>query len=102
MPIIGEELSVFIQAMITGVIVCGSYDLLVILRKVIPHHIAVVSIEDILFWIGTGIYIFIQMFNTSYGSVRWYFILGIVVGVFLLIFLRIKCKKLLDKWRKTS
>ena len=102
MPIIGEELSVFIQAMITGVIVCGSYDLLVILGKVIPHHIAVVSIEDILFWIGTGIYIFIQMFNTSYGSVRWYFILGIVVGVFLLIFLRIKCKKLLDKWRKTS
>lgn len=102
MPIIGEELSVFIQAMITGVIVCGSYYLLVILRKVIPHHIAVVSIEDILFWIGTGIYIFIQMFNTSYGSVRWYFILGIVVGVFLLIFLRIKCKKLLDKWRKTS
>ena len=44
MPIIGEELSVFIQAMITGVIVCGSYYLLVILRKVIPHHIAVVSI----------------------------------------------------------
>jgi len=100
-PIIGEELSTFIQAVITGVIVCGSYYLLVILRKVIPHHIIVVSIEDVLFWIGTGIYIFIQMYNTSYGSIRWYFILGIVVGVFALIFSHLKCKKLLDKWEKT-
>lgn len=101
MPVIGEELSVFIQAIITGVIVCGSYNLLVILRKVIPHHIAVISIEDIIYWIGTAIYVFVQMFNTSYGSVRWYFILGIVVGVFTLIFSQIKCKKMLDKWEKT-
>ncbi len=102
MPIIGEELSVFLQAVITGIIVCAGYYLFIIVRRLIPHHIVVISIEDIIFWIWAAIYIFIQMYNTSYGSVRWYFILGIVVGVVLLIFLMRKCKKLLDKRRKTS
>lgn len=102
MPVIGEELAIFIQAVITGIIVCGSYYLLVILRRLIPHHIAVISIEDIIYWIWTAVYIFIQMYTTSYGSVRWYFILGIVVGVFLLVFWGKNCKKLLDKWGKRS
>lgn len=101
MPIIGEELAIFMQAVITGVIVCGSYYLLVILRNLIPHSIVIISIEDIIFWIWTAIYIFIQMYTTSYGSVRWYFILGVVVGVFCFIFLVIKAKKVLDKWGKT-
>ena len=102
MPIIGDELSVFFRAILTGVVVGGVYAFLVLVRKVISHSIVIISIEDIIFWIWAAFYIFIRMYNTSYGSVRWYFILGIVVGVFLLIFLRIKCKKLLDKWRKTS
>lgn len=100
MPIIGDELSVFFHAILTGAVVGGVYAFLVLVRKVISHSIVIISIEDIIFWIWAALYIFIRMYNTSYGSVRWYFILGIVVGVLVELFLFRKCKKCLDKWRK--
>ena len=102
MPIIGEEISVFIGAIVAGMTVCAVYYVFVLFRWWIPHHIAVISIEDIIFWIWTTIYIFLKMNNTTYGSIRWYFILGIGCGVFFVIFVVNKCKKWLDKRKKTS
>lgn len=56
-----------------------------------------IEIEDLIFWIGTAIYLFVQIYHTSNGSIRWYFALGVVSGVlFATIFLR-KMKKMLKK-----
>ena len=43
-----------------------------------------IGIEDILFWIFTAVYTFVQIYQTSSGVIRWYFVLGIVVGAFLI------------------
>ena len=36
--------------------------------------------EDLAYWVGTAIFLFVQIYYTSSGSVRWYFVLGIGLG----------------------
>ena len=57
----------------------------------------VIELEDLLFWIGTAVYVFVQIYHTSSGVVRWHFILGVVLGTLVAtVFLR-KMKKMLKK-----
>ncbi len=90
---IGKEMTVFLQALLAGNVVFWVYQLLRIFRKLIKHTIFFVSVEDFFFWIGIGFYLFVQVFNTSDGSLRWYFILGVVFGAILPLFLTEKWKK---------
>lgn len=77
---IGAELSVFLQAVLTGNLVYLAYCVLRIIRRIIKHNLFWVSLEDILFWIGTGFFVFIRIFQTSSGSIRWYFVVGLLLG----------------------
>ena len=95
---IKKEMVVFFQALLSGNVVFWTYALLRILRKLIKHNLFFVSLEDFFFWISTAIYLFICLYNTSNGSLRWHFILGVVVGAVLPLFLI----KKLGKWRKKS
>lgn len=97
---IGREVLWFLQAFLTGTIVFWIYQLLQILRKIIKHRQTIVSLEDFFFWIGAGIYIFVQLHNTSNSGLRWHFVLGVVVGGFLPVFAKKKWKKIVDKSKK--
>ena len=77
---IGAEQSVFLQAVLTGNLVYLAYCVLRIIRRIIKHNLFWVSLEDILFWIGTGFFVFIRIFQTSSGSIRWYFVVGLLLG----------------------
>lgn len=78
---IGKEMSVFLQAVFAGNLVCLVYSALRIFRRIIKHNLFWVSLEDLLFWIGTGLYLFIRSFQTSNGNIRWYFVVGVFIGV---------------------
>lgn len=77
---IEKELSVFLQAALAGNFVCLVYDAIRVLRRIIKHNLFWVSLEDIVFWIGTGIYLFVQIYQTSNGTIRWYFVVGVFFG----------------------
>ncbi|MDD2978594.1 MAG: spore cortex biosynthesis protein YabQ [Hespellia sp.] len=78
---IGKELAVFVCAVLSGALVALSYEILCLFRKLVKHHLLSIGMEDFFFGIATGVYLFFQMFRTSYGSIRWYFVLGIVFGM---------------------
>ena len=96
---IKNEMVVFFQALLSGNVVFWTYTLLRILRKLIKHNLFFVSLEDFFFWISTAIYLFICLYNTSNGGLRWYFILGVVVGAILPLFL---IKKIRKRRKKSS
>lgn len=77
---IGIEAGVFLYAGLSGMTVMFAYELLCCLRKLISHDIRVVAVEDLLFWIGTSGYIFSRMYETTFGSIRWFFLLGLACG----------------------
>lgn len=104
---IGVEAGVFLYAGLTGMTVLFSYGILVCLRKLIPHSSAAVGAEDFFFWIGASIYIFRKMYDTTYGNIRWFFVLGVVCGAAAGWLTRravkgicAKVKKGLEKYRK--
>ena len=97
---IGTEAGIFLYAGLSGMTVMFAYELLCCLRKLIPHVPRVVAAEDFLFWIGTSGYIFSRMYETTFGSIRWFFLLGLVCGAGMgYVFLR-SVKKLFSREEK--
>lgn len=97
---IGKEIAIFLYAGLSGIVILLSYQILRILRRLIKHHIIVVNLEDSLFWIGVSIYLFRQMYKTTYGSIRWFFVLGVVCGVITANFVLTLGKKIYTKLHK--
>ncbi|MDU3181469.1 MAG: spore cortex biosynthesis protein YabQ [Lachnospiraceae bacterium] len=94
-------MAIFVHAVIAGMVVYGTYTLLRVIRRIIRHNLISVSIEDFLFWVGTSFYLFIEIYYTSDGSVRWFFILGVVLGMVFLSFLIFLTKKICEKIKKS-
>lgn len=59
------------------------YDILRIIRIVIPHSIAVISIEDVLYWIVAGIFMFMLLYKEDAGSIRWFAVVIAVAGMLI-------------------
>ena len=94
---IGKEFAVFLHAGLTGVLVVSVYLSLRVLRRLIKHTIWVINIEDAIFWITSSIYLFVQIYYTSSGVIRWYFVLGVVFGVLFMRILTAFAKKVHKK-----
>ena len=98
---IRKELVIFLQAILAGNLVCLAYHVIRIFRRLVRHNLFWVSFEDILFWIGTGLYLFISIYQTSNGSIRWYFVVGAILGgIVTYCFVDKIMKKYIDKFGK--
>lgn len=75
----------FVQAVLAGMIVYSSYTCIRKFRRIIKHNLTAIAIEDMAFWLGTAIYLFVQIYYTSDGSIRWFFVLGVVIGAGLAV-----------------
>lgn len=81
---IENEMLIFLCACLTGITVRAGYQTLIFLRKIIVHSNLAMGIEDLLYGVLMSAYIFSQMYATTYGSIRWYFLLGLVLGIILM------------------
>lgn len=80
MPEIEGELIIFLVSVITGIMLRLVYCSIGIFRQLVEHSLIFIGVEDLIFWIGAALYVFVQIYHTSDGSIRWYFILGLVFG----------------------
>ncbi len=78
---ITNQAFIFLSSVAAGLIVGFVFDIFRILRKVIKTSNVITYIEDILFWILVAIIIFILVFVTNNGELRWYEFLGVALGV---------------------
>lgn len=72
-----------LYALLMGIFVTFIYDLLRIFRRVVPHRGFFVSAEDLLFWIYCGGEVFLLMYHESNGTLRWFAVLGALIGMML-------------------
>ena len=84
MPGIREETMIFLMAIMSGLIVRLVYRCISCLRQIIRHNHFVTEMEDMVYWVGSAIYLFVQIYNTSDGVIRWYFVLGVAFGAVLM------------------
>lgn len=79
----GSENIFLLHALLMGIFITFAYDLLRIFRRVIPHAAFFVSLEDIAFWIYCGAEVFLLMYHEGDGSLRWFAVMGALVGMLL-------------------
>lgn len=78
-----EENVFLLYAFASGIFITFIYDILRILRRVVPHKGLLVSLEDLAFWIFCAIHIFRLMHRESNGSLRWFAVMGALAGILL-------------------
>ena len=80
-----------LHALLMGIFITFVYDLLRIFRRVVPHGGFLVSLEDLGFWIYCAAEVFLMMYHESDGNLRWFAVIGALVGMFAY-------KKLVSPW----
>lgn len=78
-----QELNLFLDSFLIGIIIALVYDGLLILRRVIPHKLFWVSMEDFLFWLCCALAVFILLVEKNDGILRWFAVCGALLGVLL-------------------
>lgn len=76
----GKELELFVKSMVCGAILVLIYDGIRILRIIRKKKKGLEAAEDILFWSGTGIFLFSFCLRENEGRIRGYLFLGILLG----------------------
>lgn len=59
------------------------YDCLRIWRRLIPHGIIWLSVEDILFWMASALITFTVCFVEDAGNIRWFAVAGEALGALM-------------------
>ncbi len=77
----------FLIFTINGIIIGILFDTFRILRKSFKTNDIFTYIEDILFWILTGIILLYSIFTFSNGEIRFYMFLGIFLGCIIYMLL---------------
>ncbi|MCM1187095.1 MAG: spore cortex biosynthesis protein YabQ [Lachnoclostridium sp.] len=72
-----------VYALLMGIFITFIYDILRIARRVFPHGGFLVSLEDLGFWVYCATEVFMLMYRFSDGVLRWFAVLGALVGMFL-------------------
>lgn len=78
---IQREIIVFLTAVLSGGIVRLMYRCLSCFREIVHHTHWVIELEDLFYWIGTAVFLFVQIYHISNGEIRWYIILELAAGV---------------------
>lgn len=67
--------------MLRGVLILVLYDGIRIFRRIVPHGVLAVALEDVLYWIGTALLIFQLLYRENDGAVRGYALFAVAVGM---------------------
>lgn len=78
-----KETDILLKAFATGVILVFCYDLLRIIRRLIPHGNLWIALEDILFWAASAVTIFAMLYRENDGYLRGFSIGGVILGMLL-------------------
>ena len=76
-----KEADVLLAAILTGMLLLTAYDLLRIIRRLIPHKMWLVGAQDLIFWAGSAAVLFAMLYRENSGYIRGFVIGGVVVGM---------------------
>lgn len=108
------ELELFGSSLLLGAGLLVIYDAIRILRRIFPHGVIWISLEDFVYWTAASIFFFLRLCKVNNGIVRGYILLAMALGAliyyrllsrFLMGWLTkmiVLVKKQLKKWHKAA
>lgn len=76
-----KEADFFLDSFLAGVWMLVIYDGLRIVRRMIPHGVIAIAVEDFFYWLFSGICIFRMMLIENDGNIRSFSIIAIFTGM---------------------
>lgn len=83
---IAMQLYSLVIFVICGIAIGIFFDIFRILRKSFKTPDIVTYIEDIIFWILSGMFFLFVLFKVSNGQIRSYVVIGLILGILLYMF----------------
>ena len=80
---IDNQLVQFFLYVVSGMAISIFFDIFRVLRKSIKTSNIITYIEDTIFWVIVGLFLIWEIFTISYGELRGYIFIGIVLGITL-------------------
>ena len=78
-----SQFGIFLIFLLAGIAICLLYDMFRAIRKTIKTSDFITYIEDILFWIFTGLIILNSIFTYNNGEIRLFMFIAILVGIII-------------------
>ena len=72
-----------LHSALLGIYLAFVYDSIRIFRRLVPHNVFFISLEDIAYWVYLAAEVFLLMYRESNGMLRWFAVLGATAGIFL-------------------
>ncbi len=97
-----HELRFLLYSFLLGVIITFVYDNIRVFRRVLRHNNFFISIEDLIFWIGVSLSVFLLQHKENNGIFRWFSVVGAFLGMLIYrkIFSRFYIKQMTILLRK--
>ena len=83
MEMIVRQLQYFLAAFLYGVLLLFMYDFLRIARRLIPHSVPVVMLQDLIFWSAAAVFVFRMVFETNSGILRGFAAVSLAFGMYM-------------------
>ncbi len=64
-----------------GIVITFVYDFILIGRRIIPHSLFFLSLEDLFFWVACAFAVFYMLYRENNGVLRWFAVFGAAVGM---------------------
>ena len=81
------ELQFFLTSILWGSLIVFAYDFLRIIRRLIVHNNFFVSLEDLIFWVITSVFIFSMLYKENNGIIRGFSIAAMLIGMLVYYYL---------------
>ncbi|MBD5544187.1 MAG: hypothetical protein HDR01_08110 [Lachnospiraceae bacterium] len=78
-----NESHFLLYSVLSGIIITVVYDVIKIIRNVIPHNGFSEALEDTIFWIFASLFLFSMLYKVNNGTVRWFAIAGTFIGMLI-------------------
>lgn len=78
-----HELRFLLYSFLLGVIITFVYDNIRVFRRVLRHNTFFISVEDLFFWIGVSLSIFLLQHRENDGIFRWFSVVGAFMGMLI-------------------
>ena len=76
-----EELALLCSFFLIGIFLAASYDVLRILRGLIPHGKLLINLEDLIYWMYVAVIVFVELYDKNDGRLRAYVFGSILTGM---------------------
>ena len=80
---IAGQAKLFLYGMVAGMVMLLVYDMLRIWRRVIAHGTVWIALEDIIYWCGSAVGLFLLFYQQNDGKIRFFLLLSAFVGMCL-------------------